>query len=170
MPLPKYVTGFSDETINDLIQFGHVNIQFDNYSNVYLNTDFKTTSSFISIPIHNIVYDMDYIKSKYNINFEDLQELTEQDLNNSVEDVVSIQDLQQDLLLKNDKIAGLESQLENLLEKAQELAQIKGTLTLVKPLVIDLRKELGQGKRDEDFEEEFPWQSKLTIIREIAEE
>lgn len=168
--IPKYLNNISSESLINLLNEGHVYVKLDNFNNIYLNSNLNTTESFISLPINNLVYNNDYLKLNENLKFTEFEDISEQELSNNSDSNKSIEEFQQELLNKDSEIISLQSELNSMISKISELNSTKNILDLVKPLVIELRIKLGEGKKTEDFSEEFPWQSKIINITEVSEQ
>jgi hypothetical protein len=146
------MTDFNQD-IKNFQNYGTYNYQFDVAGNEILN---PSSSMFqqvhISMPLANFNYDQTRILSYYDPTFTEFV----RPITASVDNSVSSQDLQDQLLLAQDQNVQLTSQLSELIAVSQQTSTAASD-QLIKDTIISLRISLGQGKIPEDFVPDFPY-------------
>lgn len=142
---------FSQE-IENFKRYGTYAYNFDNAGNLIFNvSSSKFNQVYLSIPIQNIVYDENKIKTIYNVEFEEF--IPNKSIINST-------DIQEDI----------KTQLDNVIAENEELKTRINEIILnddnnsneadklaTKQVILELRKASGQGRVDSDFSDTFPY-------------
>lgn len=136
--------------IQNFQRYGIYVYKFDNVDNLTFNsssTDFSQV--YLSVPLQNIVYNNDKIKSFYNPNFVEF-------VPPPTTKVVNIDEIQQQAIALEEENSALKTKLEGLTNQLDASSQPADILA-TKQVILELRKSLGQGRVDSDFSDTFPY-------------
>lgn len=139
--------------INNFQKYGTYQYKFDSNGNLIFNSSSADFSQvYLSFPLNNIIYNNEKIGSFYNIEFEEFIPI-QSSITSSAIDIISIQNELQTIQLENDT---LKEQLNSYITQSQDTV---GGIDnqLIKDVILELRKSLGQGRVDSDFSEVFPY-------------
>ena len=140
------------QQISDFQRYGTYTYEYDEVGNVVLNPSSKEFSQvYLSLPIQNYIYDDSKVKNFYDPVFTEF--VPPISINSSTEDVGSIQSKLADSEAKNIE---LNKKLDSLIEENESIPS-SAEKQATKQVILELRKELGQGRVDSDFSEDFPY-------------
>jgi hypothetical protein len=142
---------FSTE-IQQFIQGGTYEYKFDAVGNLYFNsssTDFSQV--YLKLPLTNVVYDNSKIAKFYDPTFVEFVPTT-----GSVEVTSSVDALTQQLNIISQENSTMKVQLDNLIAQSNSTSNASDS-QVVKQVILELRKALGQGRVDANFSDVFPY-------------
>jgi hypothetical protein len=133
-------------------QDGIYKYKFDSIGNLYFNSSSADFSQvYLSLPLINVVYNNSKIKKFYDPEFREFVPNTV-----SVESTASMEALQQQLGVIQSENSTLKSQLDNLIAENSNTSTASDS-QVVKQIILELRKALGQGRIDSNFADTFPY-------------
>ena len=134
------------EDIERYNKFGSFDYNFDNSGNVVLSFTGKEFSNhYLSIPLSNIGLIDGKVSEFYNLEFEEFVEENKQD--NSV---IAKEEIQSENL-------ALKQEISDLLQSITKNEETNATDLSIKQVIIELRKNLGEGSVESDFSSTFPY-------------
>jgi hypothetical protein len=139
------------QQIADFQRYGTYIYEYDEVGNVILNpTSKKFSQVYLALPILNYIYDNGKVKNFYDPTFTEFIPPTND--GNSV-DVIGIQTKLSEAETRNAELNSRLDELTALNESNPSAAERQST----KQVILELRKELGQGRVDSDFSVDFPY-------------
>lgn len=142
---------------SNILQFrqnGTYEYKFDAVGNLYFNSSSADFSRvYLALPLTNVVYDNAKIKKFYDPSFLEFSPDT-----GSVELASSLDTLTQQLGIIQQENSTLKVQLDNLIAENSNISNASDS-QVVKQVILELRKTLGQGRIDANFSDTFPYAS-----------
>ena len=138
--------------IQQFQQSGIYKYKFDSVGNLYFNSasaDFSEV--YLALPLTNVVYDNSKIRKFYDPTFVEFVPTTA-----SVEPTSSVDTLTQQLGIIQQENSSLKGQLDNLIAQNNSTSNASDS-QVVKQVILELRKALGQGRIDANFSDTFPY-------------
>ena len=133
-------------------QNGTYEYKFDAVGNLYFNSSSADFSQvYLALPLTNVVYDNAKIKKFYDPNFLEFSPDT-----GSVESTASLDTLTQQLGIIQQENSTLKVQLDNLIAESGNTSNASDS-QVVKQVILELRKAVGQGRIDANFSDTFPY-------------
>ena len=105
----------------------------------------------MKLPLTNVVYDNAKIEKFYDPTFTEFVPTT-----SSVEITSSVDALTQQLNIISQENTGLKSQLDDVIAQNNTVSNASDS-QVVKQVILELRKALGQGRIDANFSDTFPY-------------
>lgn len=138
--------------IQQFVKNGTYEYQFDPVGNLIFNSSSADFSQvYLSLPLTNVMYNNTKIQSFYDPNFQEFIPAT-----GSADTAANVSDLQSQLNTINQENVGLKSQLDNLIAQMGTSNNASDS-QVVKQVILELRKALGQGSVDANFSDVFPY-------------
>ena len=142
---------FSTE-IQQFIQGGTYEYKFDAVGNLFFNSSSADFSQvYLKLPLTNVVYNNDKIEKFYDPTFVEFVPTT-----GSAETTSSMDALTQQLNIISTENTGLKSQLDKVIAQNNSVSNASDS-QVVKQVILELRKALGQGRVDSNFSDTFPY-------------
>ena len=142
------------QQINDFERYGTYTYKFDEAGNLVLNTNSDQFSQvYLAFPLGNFVYDNSKIKSFYDPTFTEFVPASQVEQQKTE---AEIRQMQEDLIAEKEKTTALTQQLDILVAENESDSSVADDQA-TKQVIIELRKELGQGNVESDFSEDFPY-------------
>ena len=144
------MTDFSQQ-INNFVNRGIYNYQFDSVGNLILNpqSDIFQQNYFV-FPLRDLVYNREKISSFYNPNFTEFAATTTASVD------VSTIEMQQEIDFMTQQNVELQSKLDELLSVVPP-DSTQSDQKATRDIIVELRIQLGQGKISSDFSGDFPY-------------
>lgn len=142
------------QEINNFERYGTYTYKFDEAGNSVVNAKSDEFSQvYLAFTLGNFVYDNSKIESFYDPTFTEFIPASQIEQQKTEAEVLQ---MQEDLIAEKEKTATLTQQLDTLVaENESDSSAANDQAT--KQVIIELRKELGQGNVESDFSEEFPY-------------
>ena len=138
--------------IQQFIQGGTYEYKFDAVGNLYFNSSSADFSQvYLKLPLTNVVYDNSKIEKFYDPTFVEFVPTT-----GSVESTASMDALTQQLNIISQENSTMKSQLDDLIAQNNSTSNASDS-QVVKQVILELRKALGQGRIDANFSDTFPY-------------
>lgn len=139
--------------IDNFLRYGTYEYKFDSLGNLTFNSSSKDFSqNFLSFPLTNFSYDNNKVKSFYDTVFTEFIPST-RSLSSNTENV---SDVKQKLDAAIEENKTLSQKLDSLISQSESNDSEANTMA-TKQVILELRKQLGQGRTDSDFSEDFPY-------------
>jgi len=139
----------------DIQQFqkaGTYEYKFDAVGNLYFNSSSADFSQvYLALPLTTVAYNNAKIKKFYDPTFVEFVPDT-----GSAEPTSSIDALTEQLNIIQQENTGLKSQLDNVIAQNNTVSNASDS-QVVKQVILELRKALGQGRIDANFSDTFPY-------------
>jgi len=133
-------------------QNGTYEYKFDAVGNLYFNSSSVDFSQvYLSLPLTNVIYDNNKIKKFYDPTFFEFSPDTR-----SVELASNLDSLTQQMGIIQQENSTLKVQLDNLIAENNNTSNASDS-QVVKQVILELRKALGQGRIDANFSDTFPY-------------
>jgi hypothetical protein len=153
--------GDFSQQISTFVNYGTYDYRLDEVGNVILNPSSSTFQNhYVAFNLRDFIYNPSKISSFYDVNFTEFVPQS----TSSVVPPVTPDPEELAAALEN---AQLSAQLDQLISQNEQVSNTAITQA-VKDIIIDLRIQLGEGKSESDFEEEFPYNPKPFSSRETA--
>lgn len=141
------------QDINNFVNYGTYNYQFDTAGNEILNPSSSIfQQTYFAFPLIDVNYDKSKILSFYNPTFTEFVK----PLTSSLSASLSSEDLVQQLTVVQTENTQLTEQLNELI-LANEQSPNAANEKVIRDIIIGLRIQLGQGQLVADFETMFPY-------------
>ena len=140
------------QEISDFQRYGTYTYQFDSSGNQIFNSSSADFSQvYLSLPLKNVVYNKARIEQFYDPQFEEFIPTT-----GSAPITSSMNDLQDQLNIIQSENLSLKSQLDDVIAQNASVSSASDS-QVVKQVILELRKALGQGRIDANFSDTFPY-------------
>ena len=138
--------------IQQFVQNGTYEYKFDPVGNLIFNSSSADFSQvYLSLPLTNVLYNNTKIQSFYDVNFEEFIPTT-----GSAPITSSVDDLNSQLNTLQQENQQLQTQLDDMIAQSST-SNPAADSEASKQVIIELRKQLGQGRVDTDFASTFPY-------------
>jgi hypothetical protein len=136
--------------IDTFIKYGTYEYKFDSSGNLIFNSSSNDFSqNFLSFPLSNFSYNKSKIETFYDVKFKEfIPVLTSSPINN--------EEIQQKLDAAIEENKTLSEKLDTLISQSDSNTT-EAEKMATKQVILELRKQLGQGRTDSDFSEDFPY-------------
>lgn len=142
------MTDFSKD-IDTFKKYGTYSYSFDGGNNLTFNQSSSLFNQvYLSLPLKNIMYNENKIKSFYNVEFEEYV---------PSQNVTPVTDVASDSTIDISSIKAENDSLRTQLDKMISDKDASVNPMAIKQVILELRKLVGQGRVDSDFSEEFPF-------------
>jgi hypothetical protein len=149
--------------IDNFEKYGTYTYEFDEAGNIVANSQSdKFSQVYLAFSLENINYNEGKIKSFYDENFVEFIPLSQEEREQTEEEIREIQENLEAEIVKNEQLT---EQLNDLIEKTESNEPMANTMA-TKQVIIELRRALGEGDVESDFSDEFPY---TPIKRETRE-
>jgi len=140
--------------INTFRSLGVYEYKFDEVGNVIANSSsLEFSYNYLALPLLNSVYDVESIKSYYDINFTEFVPIQEEEIQ------VETTETQQQNSQLTEENTQLRATIDELIESSESDSSVARD-EAVKNVIIELRIALGEGKEEKDFSIDFPYTPK----------
>lgn len=141
------------QDIADFQQKGTYSYEFDAMGNLYFNSSSADFSQvYLRLPLTNVVYNNPKIEQFYDPNFVEFVPTATPSASLSS----SLDNLQDQLNTVQSENTSLKSQLDDLIAQNNSESAASDS-QVVKQIILELRKALGQGRVDANFSDTFPY-------------
>lgn len=151
------------QDIDNFTRYGTYTYKFDEVGNVAMSLQSEDFSKvYLAFPLNNFVYDSAKIESFYDAAFTEFIPASQIEQKKVA---AEIRQVQADLVAEKEKNAELTAQLDTLITSSESDSS-KAASDATKQVILELRKELGQGRVESDFSTDFPY---TPIVKESRE-
>ena len=146
------MTNFSQQIVN-FKTYGTYTYEFDEVGNMVFNSSSANFSqNYLALPLDNFVYDNSKILGFYDPTFTEFVSVSQSVLPQENVDLLVVQSQLEAEVAKN---TDLINQLNNLILQTE--TTVGPNQTAIQQVILELRKQLGQGRVDSDFSPDFPY-------------
>lgn len=147
------------ENIRNFERSGDYEYKFDDSGNLIFNSSSVDFSQvYLSIPLVNIIYNNNKLNTFYDPKFVEFIPTVSPTV-----PAVNVDDLQQQLDTVQQENTTLKNQLDTIIIQNESNSSVADQMA-IKQVILELRKNLGQGRVESDFSSTFPY----TAIRKTT--
>jgi hypothetical protein len=145
------MTDFSQD-ISNFQKYGTYEYKFDDSGNLIFNSSSVDFSQvYLSIPLVNIIYNNNKLNTFYDPKFVEFIPTVSPTVS-----AVNVDDLQQQLNTVQQENTTLKNQLDTIIVQNESNSSVADQMA-IKQVILELRKNLGEGRVESDFSSTFPY-------------